>query len=682
MKQLTIEDMDRLVYLSVPDLKPDGSEVLYVRGTASEKGDAFRYSVVQKELDGGRTTVLTEQGDLAKYSPDGSRIAYLSAENGETQVWIREESSRPLTALRHGVTDFSWLADGQGIVWEAPLWDDEWDLAFVPLTGAEKKAWQKKREEEPIVVEELMYKLDETGLFDGSHRQIGITLLTGESRLLTRDPYEHRGPVSGPDGRQIAYFGFPDGSIHRLRGQIFAMSLDGEGRQVTEEDYLIDSVPLSFDPADPTGRQVAALLYERAEEGFLQRPWLFDLTTGEKRPVWEADSPTEEINNLIVGRNAIGRESSPMGFSEDGRQMYFTSVWQGNQHLYVYDREKKTYRCLTGGEESVQAFALPRRGRLAYLKGTLTRPAELYLREPGETADAGNDAAPKEGAGRTEIRLTGENDWLAEYEIPVPQALDVPSKDGKVSIHGWYIRPAGIPEGEKVPAVLDIHGGPDCSYSSNFWYEFQYLAAQGLAVVYCDPRGSVGYGLSYRSGDCAYGQEAVDDLFAFLDAVISLGFIREDKIGVTGGSYGGFMTNKLISTTDRFAAAVTQRTLCNLGTSYGTGDMGFVTGREGFGGMKRFLGERVHSRTTTLRLVDQVKTPLLLLHGTEDYRCSFEQSEQFFIAMKERRKDVPVRFVAFPGQNHGLTRTGAPWAQRGHLQEMAMWFVRYLKEEA
>lgn len=672
MKQLTIEDMDRLVYLSVPDLRADGSEAVYVRGQAAKTGESFQYAVLRRELGSGRTTTLTEQGDLAKYSPDGSRIAYLSADRGEPQVWIWEgNGGRPLTGLRHGVSDFSWLPDGQGIVWEAPLWDEEWDQAFTPMTAAEKQAWQKRREEEPIVVEELMYKLDETGLFDGSRHQIGLTMLTGESRLLTRDSYEHKSPVSSPDGSRIAYFGFPDGSVHRLRPQIFVVSPEGENRQVTEEEYLIDSVPLRFDPADSAGNQAAALLYERTEEGFLQRPWLFDLTTGEKKPLWEADCPTEEINNLIVGRNAVGREASPYGFSADGRKLYFTSVWQGNQHLYEYDRQEKAYACLTEGEASIQAFALPKQGRLVYLKGTLTRPAELYMKA---LPDCGTDGA--------ELCLTGENDWLAEYEIPVPQALDVPSRDGKATIHGWYLRPAGIREGEKAPAVLDIHGGPDCSYSSNFWYEFQYLAAQGLAVVYCDPRGSVGYGLSYRAGDCAYGKEAEEDLFAFLDAVVGLGFICQDKIGVTGGSYGGFMTNKLISTTDRFAAAVTQRTLCNLGTSYGTGDMGFVTGRPSFNGMKRFFQERVRSRTTTLRLVDQVKTPLLLLHGTEDYRCSFEQSEQFFIAMKERNPEVPVRFVAFPGQNHGLTRTGAPWAQKGHLQEMARWFVKYLKEEA
>lgn len=672
MKKLTIDDMDRLVYLSVPELKADGTEAVYSKGKASKKGDAFLYCVEKKSLQDGTTTILTQEGDLAKYSPDGSRIAYLSRESGDSQIWLWEEGEvRKLTSLRHGVTNFSWMADGQGLLWEAPLWDEEWELACQEMTKAEREAWEKKRDLEPIVVEELMYKLDETGIFDGSHHQIGMTTLQGESRLLTRESYEHKMPVPSPDGRLVVYYGYPDGGTHRLRAQIFTVDLSGNTRQITNEDYLIDEVSLTFDPAALQHDLVAGMAYERREDGFLQLPYLWEISTGARKPIWEKDCPAQEINNLVVGRNAIGRESSPFCFSQDGQLFYFTTLWQGSQLLYVYDRKENEFCCLMGEGESIQAFAAPQAGKLLYLKGTLTRPAELYVRELGEQALLGE-----------ERRLTGENDWLDEYEIPVPQTLDIPSKDGKTTIHGWYICPAGLGEGEKVPAVLDIHGGPDCSYSSNFWYEFQYLAARGLAVIYCDPRGSIGYGLHYRSGDCAYGEAAVEDLLAYLDGVIALGFIQPDRIGVTGGSYGGFMTNKLISTTDRFQAAVTQRTLCNLGTSYGTGDMGFVTGNSSFRGMKAFMKERIHSRTTTLRLVDQVKTPLLLLHGTADYRCSFEQSEQFFIAMKERNPQVPLRFVAFPGQNHGLTRTGAPWAQRGHLEELTQWFVKYLKEEA
>lgn len=705
MKRLTIEDMDRLVYLAVPDLKHDGREAVCTVARADKGCNDFvpqvRRFVLSETGKLEKDELVAERSELAKYSPDGSRLAWLCTDSGESQIWIRENGTdRQLTHLRHGVTDYSWSPDGQSLVWGAPLWPEETDAPFGEMTSEEKRVWKKKKDSEPIVVEELMYKLDEVGLFDGSFHQIGVTALDGSSVLLTKAPFEHRNPVISPDGRQVAYYACPDGSIHRLRVQIFTCPLpesitgredshkgseqsdsqEGardryEERQVTHEEYLIESVPLMFDPADAESDRVAALMYEKTENGFVQLPYLFSLTDGKKEPLFEAACPVEEINNLVVGRNAVGREAPPCVFSEDGGTYYFTSLWMGNQHLYVYDRAKKEFTCLGTEDESIQALSAPRSGRMVYLKGTLMYPAELYWRRLAE--DAGEKTDTKEAA---EHALTQENAWLSEYELPRPEKLCVPTADQKGSVHGWYIKPAGLKPGEKVPAVLDVHGGPECSYSTNFWFEFQYLASRGLAVVYCDPRGSVGYGSAHQKGDCAYGTEAQEDLLGFLDAVIALGFIDETKCGVTGGSYGGYMTNRLISTTDRFAAAVTQRNLCNLATSYGTGDMGFVTGKKDFTSMLAMFKDRVNARATTLRLVDRVKTPLLILHGTQDYRCSFEQGEQLFIAMKERNPQIPVRFVAFPGENHGLTRGGRPEAQKGHLKEMADWFVRFLKE--
>ncbi|MCI8401452.1 MAG: S9 family peptidase [Lachnospiraceae bacterium] len=685
MKRLMIEDMDRLVYLSAPELRCDAGEVVYIASGARPDGAGFVSEARRLSLGprAGQETIVVAAGcDLARYSPDGSRIACLSSMSGERQIWLWEEGQlRQLTKLRHGVSDFSWAPDGQSLLWEALLWPEETDSPFGEMTQEEKRVWEQRREREPIVVEELIYKLDETGLFDGSVHQIGVTGLDGVSRLLTRTPYEHRKPVLSPDGRTVVYYGYPDGSIHRLRAQIFALLLpqedqDGDEektapefpaeRQITHEDYLIDTCPLLFDPADDTGERMVALSYVKEEEGFLQLPQLFDLEKGSPCPLFEKPCPAGEINNLAVGRNAYGREGSPCAFDESGETFFFSAIWMGSQHIFGYERATGEFRCLTREGSSVQAFAAPKRGNLVFLNSTLLRPAELYRQEAAKSLP---------------YRLTDENGWLSGYELSQPVAMDVPSADGRATIHGWYLKPAGLAEGERAPAVLDIHGGPDCSYTSCFWYEFQYLAAGGTAVVYCDPRGSIGYGPGHRAGDCAYGEEAKSDLLTFLDAVISLGFIDEKRCGVTGGSYGGYMTNRMITETDRFAAAVTQRTLCNLSTSYGTGDMGFVTGKKDFHSMLGMLKERVNSRTTTLGLVDRIHTPLLILHGTKDYRCSFEQSEQLFIAMKERNPQVPLRFVAFPGENHGLTREGSPWAQKAHLKEMADWFRIYLKAE-
>jgi dipeptidyl aminopeptidase/acylaminoacyl peptidase len=240
-------------------------------------------------------------------------------------------------------------------------------------------------------------------------------------------------------------------------------------------------------------------------------------------------------------------------------------------------------------------------------------------------------------------------------------------------------RPAHFVEGKKYPAVLYVHGGPTVCFTNDFWHEIHTLANAGYAVVYCDPRGSFGYGLKFSNGSDSWGMPAYEDLMGFLDYAISLGFIDEKRVGITGGSYGGYMTCKIVMMTNRFAAAVGQRVFVNQATSYGTGDMGFYSAGRKWSeiNIKDCLIKR--ARGSIIRNIDKLTTPMLLLHGYSDYRCSFEQSEQMFISIKERRGDVPVRLVMFPGENHGVSRTGLLHFQQHHVQEMIDWFNIYLK---
>jgi dipeptidyl aminopeptidase/acylaminoacyl peptidase len=255
------------------------------------------------------------------------------------------------------------------------------------------------------------------------------------------------------------------------------------------------------------------------------------------------------------------------------------------------------------------------------------------------------------------------------------------SKDGACEIHGYVIPPAALDEGKTCPAVLDIHGGPEIYYTAGFWFEFQMLSAAGLAVIYCDPRGSTGYGREFAKGEYSWGDASYDDLMAFVDAAIErFPAIDPNRLGVTGGSYGGLMTNRIIGKTDRFKAAVSQRTFSNPATSYGTGDMGFVSeSPEKPRTFADYMANRVRRGSVTK--IDAMKTPLLLLHGELDYRCTMEQSEQMFIPLKDRHPEVPVRMVIFPGENHNLTRTGRMHFQIAHLREMIDWFVQHLGEK-
>ena len=664
-RSLQLDDLLAVEYLSAPALSPDGRTALYVVNVGSRDTGKFSPRVWTVPTDGGEPAPLIGGNfsqKLPRFSPDGGTVFFLSDEGdtGVFQIWqLREGRRKRLTSLRRGVEWFSVSDDGKGLAFEAPLWPEDRENALTLLSPADRAAWREAQARRPIVIEELAYKFDETfGIPDGSISQLGtVELETERTALLTWEPVHRRRPVFSPDGARIACWRFPHSGWKKTRGELTVYDLaDGSFLQWTDGAAALENPPVW---------QGSALLYSG-----------YDL--GEDKPlrgtVWRVDGPGEKPVSLLpedapcfgpgallTGHTACGYPGEEL--QAEGRHLRFLSVSRGSAGVYAL--EKGGVFCLTPEKCCVQGFASAG-DRLVYVKGTPEHIADLYVLELS--------------SGR-ETCLTRHNAWMDALAPNPPQELTVPSADGKAEIHGWVLKPANFEEGRLCPAVLDIHGGPECCYPYDWWFEFQYLAARGMAVVWCDPRGSISYGTAFQEG--AWGEEAYSDLMTFLDAAVGLGFIDPERCGVTGGSYGGYMTNRIIGSTDRFAAAVTQRSLCNRATSYGTGDMGSLF--EGpFRSAYRSLLERMRGRSTTLKTIDSINTPTLILHATDDYRCSFEQGEQMFIALKDRRPEVPVRFAAFPGENHGLTREGNMYAQRGHLKEMADWFHRFLngKEEA
>lgn len=212
-----------------------------------------------------------------------------------------------------------------------------------------------------------------------------------------------------------------------------------------------------------------------------------------------------------------------------------------------------------------------------------------------------------------------------------------------------------------------------------FFYEAQMMAVKGMAVLYCDPRGSAGYGGEFMQDRYAYGKEAVEDYQAFIRAACSkYPQIDGHRIGVTGGSYGGHMTMKLISLTDDFAAAVTQRTWVNPASSYGTGEIGFYSMGAPEATFQEYMENRVHR--SIIKYIRNVKVPVLILHGEDDYTCGLEQGVQVYNTMISLHPALPCRIVIFPGENHGVTRHGLMHDQIRHMKEMTEWFVKYLAQ--
>jgi len=244
--------------------------------------------------------------------------------------------------------------------------------------------------------------------------------------------------------------------------------------------------------------------------------------------------------------------------------------------------------------------------------------------------------------GSDERRLTRVNEtFFATVELSEPEETWLPSaSDDRRPIYAWILKPVGFREGVRYPLVLEIHGGPHAMYSNVYFHEFQLLAAQGYVVLYPNPRGSQGYGQQFLSSTrCAWGEADMPDLMGALDAALAPGYVDPHLLGVTGGSYGGFLTNWLIGHSDRLKAAVTQRSVSNLISFDGTSDIGFHFAEHEIGGTPWEEPER-YRRLSPLTDAPQMTTPLLILHSEQDYRCPIEQAEQLFVWLKKLGRTV------------------------------------------
>jgi dipeptidyl aminopeptidase/acylaminoacyl peptidase len=276
--------------------------------------------------------------------------------------------------------------------------------------------------------------------------------------------------------------------------------------------------------------------------------------------------------------------------------------------------------------------------------------------------------------GSGERRLTDLNrELLDELDLVAPERLEFAGAGG-ATVEGWFLPGKG--RGRR-PTILQIHGGPHFLYGNAFFHEFQLLAARGYNVLYTNPRGSQGYGERFCSEiGGAWGELDYGDLMAAVDLIVTRPDVDSERLGVAGGSYGGFMTNWIVGHTDRFIAAVSMRGLSNFISFYGTSDIGtYFSERELLGTPHQQL-ER-YLRMSPLTYADRVNTPLLILHADQDLRCPLEQAEQFFVAL--RRLGRTVELLRFPEEGHNLSRSGRPDRRLLRLERILAWFDRWLK---
>lgn len=417
-----------------------------------------------------------------------------------------------------------------------------------------------------------------------------------------------------------------------------------------EEKLVLPSEDYRVSFAEFFGDGILCGLNDTLKYGLNQNPNFYMIRDGKVELFKEHD--TWMINT--VGSDC--RYGGGKSFRVKGNKLYFLTTVMHDAFLNTLDINGEE-RVLTKANGSVDTYAIA--GDDIYFIGLRgLRLQELYLLKDEE-----------------EIQLTKFNENIIESKkLSIPEKFDIVN-DG-IEIEGWVLKPTDYEEGKEYPAILDIHGGPKTVYGDVFYHEMQVWVNMGYFVFFCNPRGGDGRGNEFADIRGKYGTIDYDDLMKFTDEVLKAYPIDRSRVGVTGGSYGGFMTNWIIGHTDRFACAASQRSIANWFSKFGTTDIGYYFNVDQNASSPWENPEKLwwHS---PMKYADKVKTPTLFIHSEEDYRCWLTEGIQMFTSLKYH--GVPARLCMFRGENHELSRSGKPRHRVKRLEEMTNWFELYLK---
>jgi dipeptidyl aminopeptidase/acylaminoacyl peptidase len=641
------EDIYRLTLVGDANISPDGTKIAYVHKRLDRDKNEYLSSIYLWENGESRPYTAGEKDSAPRWSPDGTYLAFLSGREGKAQVFLlpaRGGEPRRLTDAPLGAGTPVWSPDSRAIAYAGPV--------------SRFPEEDENAEDKPApthVIERAVFKLDGVGLID--RRRLHIVVVdveTGETRPITDGDFNDSAPAWSPDGMHIAFASDRDPEWDlRAASDIWIVPTEGGTPR-----RLTDGTGSWMNPCfSPDGSEVAFVGYARPEGATpTYYPQLWIAPRGGGEPVNVLADTDLSVGDSLSGDWTTAGDTGPRWLPSG---LYFAVSERGATNVYRWTDELQK---VTEGRHHITDFTLGG-GCLAAAISDLTHPAEVSIGRP--TAD---------GVMQLE-RLTGHNDeYLAETQIVQPERISFTGSEG-ATVDGWLMKPAGYEEGKRYPLIVYMHGGPHVAYGESFFQEFQTLAGSGFGVFYCNPHGSTSCGQHFQTsivGD--WGNLDYADIMAGTDLVADLPWVDPHRLGVAGGSYAGFMTNWIISHTDRFAAACTQRSICNHLSQGGTSDWAATRG-ERLGGTPEADPMTLWDRSP-LKYAANVKTPTLILHSERDDRCPIEQGEQWFMALKRLR--VPVRFVRFPEESHGLSRGGKPSRRIERMDQIIGWFKRWL----
>jgi dipeptidyl aminopeptidase/acylaminoacyl peptidase len=636
---MTAEDYLAFENAGDPQISPDGQWVAYTVTTVDQKANRRKSEIFITPLNGtsnGSPTSMPFAGEAAsssspRWSPDGKYVAFLSArEGGKTQIWLLATSggeARKLTNLENGVSNIEWSPDSTRLV------------------GLTRTGPPPSKNSDVRHYTHISYKFNDTGWFDEKRAHVVvIDARTGASKQITDgDNWNDADPHWSPDSSRIAFVSDRTGHEFDTSRNADVWVIAASGGQLTK---ISDHEGPDRNPRwSPDGKQIAFL--GSADEEDPAKIYIASSEGGKP--------------SVAVAKN-IDQVIGEMNWAEHGKAIYFGSGVKGETHVFRVEVANGAIEQLTTGPRNVHAFALnDKSGKIAYLANDFEHLDDVYVRD---------DTRAKER------QITHLNAALwSKLDLAKIERVPYKAADGW-AIDGFLVKPIGWQSGKKYPMVLSIHGGPAGMYGVDWYQEFQVYAARGWAVFFCNPRGSTGYGQAFQRGVAhEWGGKAYTDIMTGVEEALKRNpWIDRDRLGVTGGSYGGFMTNWIETQTNMFKAAVTLRSISNFVSDDGTRDGAYGHERD-FGG-DIFHNYDEYWKYSPLRLAANVKTPTLILHSDNDFRVPIEQGEQWFRALQHYH--VTSEIVFFPRENHNLTRTGEPKHLIESMNWQTYWFDRFL----
>ena len=687
-RAMQLADWYRVANVSNPTLSPDGKRVAMTVTTVKEAENRRHSEVWVVNAAGGepqRWTSPSTESSNPRWSEDGKYLFFTSQRpNGRGNTWairLDEPSGEaiqletyPLGAMptSHTFAVFTQPARvDSGSRAAADPFARMQPMAKPPFEAITRPAEPARFDGRHVT--DMSYKVNGVGFVPGRagartwraqqiwRQNVGDTT----KQMLTNTAYSHRSATVSPDGKLIAF--------------IADATLRADSMIDLERDSL---AKLPYNKVRDEADRNDIDLYVMNVDGSAVRK-VAEWMGAESDYAWSTDSKTiafigrpsrvKSARIYLVDaaggapRNILGDwqfEPASLDWLTGGALMFTAELGGRTAVLQADLTGRSAPKELVGGRRQIRGTSYDPAGRLlTFVATSMTKPPELFI-------------ANADGTG--ERKLTSFNDDVNADAVWSDAERFTYKSVGNQEIEGWLMKPYGYDATKKYPMVIYIHGGPHSSYGEGWFDEFQNLAAQGMFVLFTNPRGSSGYGAPFTYATRGrWGLEDYEDLMKAVDIVAKRPDVDSTKMGATGGSYGGFMTTWLATRTTRFKAIETDRTITDWTYWYGSSDAQGLTEFEFYG--KPWDNQKLYDTLSPIRYVQRVKTPMLMVQSEEDHRTPMGSAEIWFMSLK--KQGVPVEMVRYPRSNHDLSRTGEPWLLVDRLGRIRQWFGYWLQGE-